>query len=94
MTGQEIADCLGMALWTVQGIPTRIGLGERSRLEPPNRYERERPGELVHIDVKKLGRMGHKGAGHRATGPRQRPAPTERLTALQQEENNLVGSYP
>jgi transposase InsO family protein len=71
MTGQEIAECLGMALSTVQGILTRVGLGKLSRLEPlepPNRYERERPGELIHIDVKKLGRIGHRGAGHRATG--------------------------
>jgi transposase InsO family protein len=72
-TGQEIALTLGMALSTVQGILTRIGLGKLSRLEPPeppNRYERKRPGELVHIDVKKLGRIGHKGAGHRASGRR------------------------
>jgi len=71
MTGQEIALALGMALSTVQGILTRIGLGKLSRLEPPeppNRYERKRPGELLHIDVKKLGRIGHKGAGHRASG--------------------------
>ena len=73
MTGQEIADCLGMALSTVQGILTRVGLGKLSRLEPPeppNRYERKRPGELLHIDVKKLGRIGERGAGHRATGDR------------------------
>jgi transposase InsO family protein len=73
MTGAEIAECLSMALSTVQGILTRIGLGELSRLdppEPPNRYERGRPGELVHIDVKKLGRIGEGGAGHRATGNR------------------------
>jgi transposase InsO family protein len=72
MTGAEIATCLGMALSTVSGILTRIGLGKLSRLEPPeppNRYERKRPGELLHIDVKKLGRIG-KGAGHRVTGNR------------------------
>jgi transposase InsO family protein len=71
LTGQEIALALGMALSTVQGILTRIGLGKLSRLEPPeppNRYERKRPGELLHIDVKKLGRIGERGAGHRATG--------------------------
>jgi transposase InsO family protein len=73
MTGAEIAACLGMALSTVSGILTRIGLGKLSRLEPPeppNRYVRERPGELIHIDVKKLGRIGRRGAGHRATGNR------------------------
>jgi transposase InsO family protein len=50
-----------------------IGLGKLSRLgppEPPNRYERKRPGELIHIDVKKLGRI-ERGAGHRATGKRR-----------------------
>jgi transposase InsO family protein len=73
LTGQEIALALGIALSTVQGILTRIGLGKLSRLEPPapaNRYERKRPGELLHIDVKKLGRIGHRSAGHRATGNR------------------------
>jgi transposase len=73
MTGAEIADCLGMALSTVSGVLQRIGLGKLSRLEPPepaNRYERERPGELIHIDVKKLGRIGDRGAGHRVTGNR------------------------
>ena len=71
MTGAEIAECLDMALSTVQGILTRVGLGKLSRLEPPeppNRYERSRPGELVHIDVKKLGRIGRNGPGHRVTG--------------------------
>jgi transposase InsO family protein len=73
MTGAEIAETLSMALSTVQGILTRIGLGKLSRLEPPeppNRYERKRAGELIHIDVKKLGRIGERGAGHRATGNR------------------------
>lgn len=72
MTGAEIAECLGMALSTVSGILAGIGLGKLSRLEPPeplNRYERKRPGELIHIDVKKLGRI-ERGAGHRATGKR------------------------
>jgi transposase len=72
MTGPEIAECLGMALSTVSAVLRRIGLGKLSRLEPPeppNRYERSRPGELIHIDVKKLGRI-EKGAGHRATGRR------------------------
>jgi transposase len=71
-TGPEIADTLGMALSTVSGILTRIGMGKLGRigLEPPERYERQRPGELIHIDVKKLGRIGKRGAGHRATGNR------------------------
>ena len=66
MTAAEIAELLGMALSTVSLVLKRIGLGKRSRLEPPeppNRYERHRPGELIHIDVKKLGRID--GAGKR-----------------------------
>jgi transposase InsO family protein len=72
MTGAQIAELLGMPLSTVSGILTRIGLGKLSRLEPPepaNRYERRHPGELIHIDVKKLGRI-QRGAGHRVTGNR------------------------
>jgi hypothetical protein len=69
MTGAQIAELLGMPLSTVSGILTRIGLGKLSRLEPPeppNHYERRHPGELIHIDVKKLGRI-QGGAGHRIT---------------------------
>jgi transposase InsO family protein len=72
LTGAEIAAALGMALSTVQGILTRIGLGRLSRLEPPeppNRYERKRAGELLHIDVKQLGRIA--GAGHRVVASRK-----------------------
>jgi hypothetical protein len=71
-TGPEIAQCLGMALSTVSGILTRVGMGKLGRLglEPAQRYERARPGELIHIDVKKLGRI-HQGAGHRVTGRRR-----------------------
>jgi transposase InsO family protein len=71
MTGAEIALCLGMPLSTVSAVLARIGLGKLSRLEPPepaNRYERARPGELVHVDVKRLGVIT--GAGHRMTGQR------------------------
>jgi transposase InsO family protein len=69
MTGAEIAGCLGMALSTVSGILNRIGMGKLARvgLEPAQRYERARPGELIHIDVKKLGRI-QRGAGKRVTG--------------------------
>src|SRR5215203_2063658 len=65
-TGPEIAELLGMALSTVSGILQRIGMGKLGRLglEPAERYERARPGELLHIDVKKLGRI-QGGAGHR-----------------------------
>ena len=71
MTGAEIAETLDMSLSTVSGILTRIGLGRLGRLglEPVQRYQRARPGELIHIDVKKLGRI-QRGAGHRMTGHR------------------------
>jgi transposase InsO family protein len=72
MTAAEIAEALGMALSTVSRWLKRIGLGKRSSLappEPPNRYERKRPGELIHVDVKKLGRILR--PGHRVTGNRR-----------------------
>ena len=75
MTAAEIAETLAMPLSTVSAVLTRIGLGKLSRLEPAepaNRYERKRSGELLHIDVKKLGRIA--GAGHRVTGDRRRQA--------------------
>jgi transposase InsO family protein len=71
-TGARIAVALGMALSTVSAVLRRVGLGKLSRLEPPepaNRYERRRPGELIHIDVKKLGRIIR--PGHRVTGSRR-----------------------
>jgi transposase InsO family protein len=72
MTAAEIAELLEMPLSTVSAVLTRIGLGKRSRLEPPeppNRYERRHPGELIHVDVKKLGRILK--PGHRLTGSRR-----------------------
>jgi transposase InsO family protein len=79
MTAAQIAIALQMALSTVSAILKRVGLGKRSRLdppEPPNRYERRRPGELIHIDVKKLGRILK--PGHRVTGNRRGKAHTHR----------------
>jgi transposase InsO family protein len=69
MTSTRIAAELDMAVSTVGAVLRRIGLNRLSRLEPPeppNRYERRRPGELVHLDIKKLGRF--RRAGHRVTG--------------------------
>jgi hypothetical protein len=65
-TAGEIAEALGMALSTLSGILRRLGLGRLGRigLERPLRYERSRPGELVHVDVKRLGRI-QGGAGKR-----------------------------
>jgi transposase len=76
-TAAEIAETLGMALSTVSGILTRLGMGRLGRLglEPAARYERTRPGELLHIDVKKLGRI-QGGAGWRVRGGRQHYNPT------------------
>jgi transposase InsO family protein len=74
MTAAEISELLRMPLSTVSAWLKRIGLGKRSRLEPPeppNRYELPRPGQLVHVDVKKLGRISVRGAGHRVTGNRR-----------------------
>ena len=77
MTGAEIADTLAMPLSTVSALLTRLGLGRLGRigLEQPVRYERSRPGELVHIDVKKLGRI-EGGAGWRVRDRKQHYNPT------------------
>ena len=74
MTAAEIAECLGLALSTVSRWLKRIGLVRLSRLqppEPPNRYERRHAGELLHLDIKKLGRISVLGAGHRVAGHRR-----------------------
>jgi transposase InsO family protein len=73
MTAAEIAEVLELPLSTVSIWLKRIGLGKRSRLEPlepPNRYERRHPGELVHVDIKRLSRISARGAGHRMIGTR------------------------
>ena len=73
MSAAEIAETLSMPLSTVSLVLRRQGMGRLGRigLEPAVRYERSRPGELVHIDVKKLGRI-EGGAGKRAFGDRRR----------------------
>lgn len=74
MTASEIAEVLSLALSTVSLWLKRMGLGKRSRLdppEPPNRYERRHAGELVHVDIKTLGRISVRGAGHRMVGHRK-----------------------
>ena len=62
-----------MAHSTVSGILTRIGMGKLGRLglQPAQRYERERPGELIHIDVKKLGRIQGGAGKYWRSEPRQ-----------------------
>jgi transposase InsO family protein len=76
MTAAEIAETLRMPLSTVSVVLRRQGLGRLGRigLEQPIRYERSHPGELVHIDVKKLGRI--RGVGHRISGNRASQAKT------------------
>jgi transposase InsO family protein len=79
MTGAEIAEVLELPLSTVSLWLKRIGLGKRSKLEPPeppNRYERRHPGELVHVDIKQLGRV--RGVGHRISGSRASQGKTRR----------------
>jgi transposase InsO family protein len=89
-TAAEIAETLGMALSTVSGILSRIGLGKLGRLglEQPVRYERSRPGELVHIDVKKLGRIVG-GAGKRIGGVGHSPYNPEHTDAAGRVRNTV-----
>ena len=81
-SGPELADLLELPVSTVSAVLKRCGMGKLGRLglEPAERYERERPGELIHIDVKKLGRI-HGGAGKRITGVKRNPDPTRRDAA-------------
>lgn len=67
-TGKQIAAEAGVSPATVSRVLRRLGLHKLSALEPEpvRRYERERPGELIHLDIKKLGKIG--SIGHRITG--------------------------
>ena len=70
-TGAQIAAQAGVSPATVSRILRRRGLNKLSALEPAEparRYERERPGEIIHIDIKKLGKFNQ--IGHRITGDR------------------------
>ena len=69
MSALEIADTLALPRSTVSLVLKRLGLNRLSRLNPPQpvlRYERKRPGDLIHLDIKKLGRFLK--PGHRVTG--------------------------
>jgi transposase InsO family protein len=71
LPGKEIAGQVGVSPSTVSRVLKRLGLSKLSAVdpaEPPRRYERERPGELIHIDIKKLGKFNR--IGHRITGDR------------------------
>ena len=70
--GKEIAVTVGVSAATVSRVLKRLGLNKLSALEPaqpPRRYEREQPGEMIHIDIKKLGKFNQ--IGHRITGDRK-----------------------
>ncbi len=76
-TGKQIAAELAISPATVSRILRRLGLNRLSALEPAEpirRYEREKPGEMIHIDIKKLGRF--KTIGHRMTGVRSEQSRT------------------
>ncbi len=71
LTGKAIAAETGVSPATVSRVLKRLGLNRLSALEPaepPRRYQRDRPGELIHIDIKKLGKFNR--VGHRITGDR------------------------
>jgi len=68
-TAKQIAAEVGLSPATVSRILQRLGLNRISALEPAEpirRYERQHPGELIHLDIKKLGRIG--SVGHRIAG--------------------------
>jgi transposase InsO family protein len=72
LVAREIAAKLHMPRSTVSAVLDRHGVGRLSNLrspEPVRRYEHKAPGDLLHLDVKKLGRI--RGIGHRITGDRR-----------------------
>ena len=74
LTGQQIAATTGVPRATVSRILRQNGVGRLRALAPPEpirRYEHPNPGDLLHIDIKKLGRIVG-GVGHRITGDRRR----------------------
>jgi transposase InsO family protein len=94
MTAAEIAETLTMPLSTVSAVLTRAGLGRLGRigLEQPLRYERSRPGELVHVDVKQLGRI-EGGAGKRVTAGIKRNPDRRRVDAAGIERKTIGWEY-
>jgi transposase InsO family protein len=94
MTAAEIAETLAMPHSTVSAILTRLGMGRLGRigLEQPVRYEHSRPGELLHIDVKRLGRI-HGGAGKRITGGIKRNPDPRRLDRARVERKTIGWEY-
>jgi transposase InsO family protein len=80
LTGKAIATATGVSAATVSRVLKRLGLSRLNALEPAEpvrRYQRERPGELLHLDIKKLGRFntpGHRVRGQRSQQWRNRRA--------------------
>jgi transposase InsO family protein len=82
LSAPQLSELLGLPLSTVSAVCKRLGMGKLGRLglEPAQRYERARPGELVHIDVKRLGRI-QGGAGKRFSGGVKRNPKNSRVDA-------------
>jgi len=94
MTAAEIAETLAMPHSTVSAVLTRLGMGRLGRigLEQPVRYEHSRPGELLHIDAKRLGRI-YGGAGKRITGGIKRNPDLRHLDGAGIERKTIGWEY-
>jgi transposase len=94
LPGEQIAREVGVLPAAVSRVLKRLGLNRRSAVEPAEpvrRYERENPGELIHIDIKKLGRIeGRRPSHHRRS---QRSKQSAFLTTLQFRTNCLKGTW-
>ena len=91
LSSPAIARRLGRPVSTIGQVLRRRSLGRLSALDPrppAMRYEREQPGELIHIDIKKLGRID--GIGHRITGNRGRPKATDAPLAAASAGNTCM----
>jgi transposase InsO family protein len=93
-SGPELAELLDVPVSTVSAVLKRCGMGKLGRLglQPAERYERERPGELIHIDVKKLGRI-EGGAGKRVTGVKRNPYRTRKDTVAGCDRKTIGWEY-
>jgi len=96
LTGDRIARQLGLPRSTVGAVLRRLGLGRLKALDPPPpvvRYQRQRPGELLHLDTKKLGRIdgvGHRITGYHEGGPRKRGSGWEVLHVAIDDASRLA----
>ena len=90
MTGKEIAAEVGVSAATVSRVLKRLGLNKLSALEPaepPRRYQREQPGELIHIDIKKLGNFNTDRPSHH-----RRPHAARATTAASAGSSSMSAS--